>query len=261
VSLKKLLSRLSNVRRMVPDAVSASQDDRLAFTKSGFSAYGEDILVTSWFQHFSIDIRTVRYLDIGAAHPWKINNTFLLYQHGARGVLVEPDPDQATVLAKVRPNDVVLNVGASFDDQRSANLIRLTAGMFNTFSQDQAAFVLSSSHNWNEDQRQEIRDRIEVGLVPVNEIIEKNFGDRGPGFISIDAESKDIDSLRSLDFKKYKPLIVCMEAIRDRSVADEIFLPHGYLFGANTPDNFLYLQDPYGPHWTARARAAQMIEV
>ena len=44
-----------------------------------------------------------------------------------------------------------------------------------------------------------------------------------------------------------------MEAVRDRTVADQIFLPHGYLVAANTPDNFVYMLDPYGPFWRARA--------
>jgi FkbM family methyltransferase len=222
-------------------------------TRTGFSAYGEDIFVISWFNHFSIDLRTVRYLDIGAAHPWKINNTFALYQHGARGVLVEPDPDQAKLLEMTRSGDVVLNAGGAFDDQKSAELIRMTAGVFNTFSDEQAELVVSSSAKWQPDQRQAVRDRIEIPLLTINEIIEKGLKNECPDFISIDAESKDIDIIRKLDLERFRPLIVCMEALRDRTAADQIFLPHGYIVAANTPDNFLYMMDPYGPCWTERA--------
>jgi FkbM family methyltransferase len=225
-------------------------------SRSGFSAYGEDILVISWFQHFGIDLRKVSYLDVGAAHPWRINNTFALYQHGARGVLVEPDPDQAAFLTKSRPGDVVLNVGAAFDDGKTAILTRMTSGVFNTFSEEQVNLVLSSSEKWNEDQRQKVRDRIEVSVVPVNEIIDMHLVRSGPDFVSIDAESKDIDILRSFDFGRYQPLMFCMEAVRDRRIADEIFLPHGYVFASATPDNFLYMKDPFGPSWVAKSSEA-----
>jgi len=186
-------------------------DAALTPCRLGFSAHGEDILVLSWFAHYGIDPATVTYLDIGAAHPWKLSNTFNLYRHGARGVLVEPDPDQAAVLRELRPRDTVLNVGAAFDERRSALLIRMSARGFNTFSQEQAEFVVSSSQNWGAGQRQEIRDRIEVTLVPINDIIERHLHDRAPDFLSIDEESKDLDVLKNLDLNRFKPRIICVK--------------------------------------------------
>ena len=50
-----------------------------------------------------------------------------MYQRGARGILVEPDPQLADLLRKDRPRDVVLNVGAAFDERRSATLKRFNS--------------------------------------------------------------------------------------------------------------------------------------
>jgi len=47
--------------------------------------------------------------------------------------------------------------------------------------------------------------------MPINDIIEKHFGDRGPDFIWIDAESKNVDILNQLDLERYKPKLICFE--------------------------------------------------
>lgn len=221
--------------------------------RAGYSAYGEDTLVLSWFNHFSIDPETITYVDVGAAHPWKLSNTFLFYQHGASGVLVEPDPDQAAVLREIRPRDAVANVGAAFDERRSAKITRFTSRVFNTFSDEQAELVLSSSKGWGPGQEQKIVDRVEVPIIPLGEIVATHMQEYAPDFISIDVESKDLQVLGMLDIAKVKPLTICIEAQRDRTACDSMLLPHGYLQLANTPDNFLYMLDPYGPAWRERA--------
>src|ERR1700722_2901695 len=66
--------------------------------RRSFSAHGEDLLVMGWFAHYGFDLSRVRYVDVGANDPAILSNTFLLYQAGARGVLVEPDPKLAALL-------------------------------------------------------------------------------------------------------------------------------------------------------------------
>ena len=84
------------------ETIRGAQNTRVCRSRLGYPAYGEDILAISWFQHFALDLTAVRYLDIGAAHPWEINNTLAFYLLGAKGVLVEPDPDQAKRLVECR---------------------------------------------------------------------------------------------------------------------------------------------------------------
>jgi FkbM family methyltransferase len=206
--------------------------------EQSYSAAGEDRCVLAWLQvvYGLHDASKIRYCDIGAAHPRTLNNTFALYSRGASGVLVEPDPDQAAVLRQVRPRDTVLNVGASFDDRRSAKLQRFNARVFNTFSPAQARFVTESSKNWQTTQRQRVVDEVEVQLVPVNDILTKHFPE-GPHFISIDAEGVDLPILQSIDFVQFRPKVICVEASAD---FDPVLNPHGYELIARTPDNVIY---------------------
>jgi len=98
-------------------------DDVPSPSDLSYSAAGEDRLVLSWLQviYQLKDASKIRYCDIGAAEPRRLNNTYILYARGASGVLIEPDPGQAQVLQRTRPRDTVLNVGVAFDERRSPN--------------------------------------------------------------------------------------------------------------------------------------------
>jgi FkbM family methyltransferase len=207
-----------------------------------YSAAGEDRLVLSWLQvaYQLYDGANIRYCDIGAAHPARLNNTYALYRIGASGVLIEPDPEQAKVLQEARPRDTVLKVGAAFDDRRSAKLKRFTARVFNTFSTDQANMVVESSKNWKPDQLQEIVDEIEVELVPINSILEEHFPNGEIHFVSIDAEGVDFFILKSIDFERFRPKMICIERSRPPSELNAILSPWGYELISQTPDNAIY---------------------
>ena len=206
-------------------------------TSMSYSAAGEDRIVKAWLETFyHVDVTRMRYLDIGANHPVNINNTYLFYLMGASGVLVEPDPDLCGTLNQTRPRDTVLNAGCAFDERRRATLTRLTARVFNTFSDQHANFVIKSSDNWLAEQQQKIVDQIDIALVPANEILAKHFPD-GVDFISIDAEGVDLQILQSIDLKRFRPKLICVEAWAD---FDSILAPTGYQMVANTPDNMIF---------------------
>ncbi len=206
-----------------------------------YSAAGEDRLVLAWLDvgyHLG-DASKIRYCDIGAADPKRLSNTYLLYERGASGVLVEPDPEQAEVLGKARPRDTVLNVGVAFDERRRATLKRFTARVFNTFSAEQANAVLESSKTWGSDQRQQIVDEVEVSLVPINDILAQHFAG-GIHFVSIDAEGVDFLILKAIDFDRFRPKMICIERSRTTAELDSVLNPHGYQLVSVTPDNAVY---------------------
>jgi FkbM family methyltransferase len=182
--------------------------------------------------------RDIRYLDIGAAEPQRLSNTYLMASVGGSGVLVEPDPVQAEILRVARPMDVVLNVGIAFDDRRHARLYRMTDRVFNTFLREQAELIVEASHrDWKVEQRQEIVDTIDVELVPANTILREHFAE-GLHFLSIDTEGANFDIFRSIDFAAYRPVIVCVEG--GRPACDYERLLDGYLRIGQTPDNLLF---------------------
>lgn len=185
--------------------------------------------------------KEVRYLDVGAAQPVHISNTYAFYRHGARGVLVEPDPAQAAVLRAERPRDVVVNAGAAIDERRELTLTRFTAPVFNTFDEQQAARVVEQSKTWLPEQRQNVVDRITVPMISINTIVEEHCAGAAPHFLSIDAEGCDARILASLDLGRFRPLVICIE--RSGPPPDFASLPPGYRYEqvALLPDNAIYV--------------------
>ncbi len=104
-----------------------------------YSQMGEDLVVEALFGMLGIAPRT--YLDIGAADPIRMNNTYRLYRQGGRGVLVEPNPTFAARLRSARPRDVVLEAGIGTTDRDSADYYIIggpSDGTWNTFSREDA---------------------------------------------------------------------------------------------------------------------------
>lgn len=212
-------------------------------SKRSFAANGEDLLVLGWLRHYGCDLSRIRYVDIGANDPVFLSNTFMLYEAGASGVLVEPDPELAARLRAKRPRDIVVNAGVAFDERRSATLFRLTASGFNTFSRAQADFVVESSRNWGPNDRQEIIGEITVPLIPINEIIAGHT--EAPALVSIDTEGCDLSILRTLDLGLLSrdlqiPHFICAEASASLADFEQILVPAGFELAARTPDNWIF---------------------
>jgi FkbM family methyltransferase len=207
------------------------------FGSRSYSASGEDRLALSWLTvAYGRKPDEITYLDVGANHPRTLSNTFAFYELGGSGVLVEPDPALCKELSRSRPRDTILNVGAAFDERRTAVLTRFSNPVFNTFSATQTETVLRSSANWQTGQRQNISGQVEIPLIPINDILATHFRN-GIDFLSIDAEGVDLPILRSIDLSTHRPKIICIEASDD---FEPILSPAGYEMIARTPDNILY---------------------
>jgi len=214
-------------------------------SKRSFAGNGEDLLVVGWFQHYGCDLSRIRYVDVGANDPVFLSNTFLLYQAGARGVLVEPDPKLAELLRARRPRDIVVNAGVAFDERRSATLFQMTASGFNTFSKAQAEFVAASSHKWHPRDRQEVVGEIAVPLIPLNDIIAEHLGKDAPHFLSVDTEGVDLAIVRTLDpmllnHDPSVPTLICAEASASADEFLKMLGPAGFEMAARTPDNWIF---------------------
>lgn len=198
-----------------------------------------------WFQHYRCDLSRIRYVDVGANDPVFLSNTFLLYQAGARGVLIEPDPKLADRLRAKRPRDIVVNAGVAFDERRSATLFQMTASGFNTFSRAQAEFVVKSSRDWDSNSRQEVVGEITVPLIPINDIIAEHLGKDSPHFLSVDTEGLDLAIIRTLDLAllnadRSVPSLICVEATARADEFLQTLGPGGFEMAARTPDNWIF---------------------
>ena len=59
-------------------------------------------------------------------------------------------------------------------------------------------------------------------------------------FVSIDAEGVDFFILKSIDFERFRPKLICIERSRPPSEFNAILSPWGYELISQTPDNAIY---------------------
>lgn len=247
--LKRILKRVSTQgqRAFVSkhannflDLVAPSCERQLL--RASFSAWGEDRIIDAWLTIKGVPPASIRYLDVGAAYPVFLSNTYLFYRAGGKGVLVEPDPSQGTELSAVRPRDTLLPVGVTHTGQRKASLIQMSSPVFNTFVQSFADKAVEQSKGWADYQRQEITGRVEVDLVSMNEILSQHFSTGDLHILSIDVEGMDFQLLASVDFGRFLPWAICAEVAVPKEQFLELLAPHGYTLVAVTPDNYVFFR-------------------
>ena len=188
--------------------------------KFTYAQQGEDVALWQ-ILHNVLGIEHPTYMDIGAHHPVINNNTYLFYARGAHGVLVEPNPALHRVLEQLRPRDVLVRAGIGVSAQAEADFYIIGGsedGQLNTFSREQAEALVAQSSG-----RYRIERVLKIPLLGINDLMRKHWNGP-PNLLSIDTEGFDLPILRSLDFKRLRPDVVCAETleISGRRVIGEI---------------------------------------
>ena len=173
-----------------------------AIDRVSYSQCGEDLLIQYLFNSLGID--KIAYLDIGAHHPSYLSNTYYFYLKGHRGVCIEPDASLAPAFGKQRAGDRLLNIGIA-PEEGIADFYVMSRPTLNTFSRTEAERFASYGN-------QRIERVVAVPIRNINTVIAEEFG-RAPNLLSLDVEGLDLPILRSLDFEKFAPDVVCVETL------------------------------------------------
>lgn len=143
------------------------------------------------------------FVDVGANHPFRMSNTAMFYEHGWRGIAIDPNPQFATEYAALRPEDTFVNCGVS-DRPGTLSYFEFEEPLYNTFDADRAETV--NKHY------SALAGTREVKVRPLREIL----GDVWPNgksirVLSIDCEGMDCEVIASHDFEKYPTDFICVE--------------------------------------------------
>ena len=175
------------------------------FNKKTYSQSGEDSIIMYIMAMKGISLSDCSYLDLGANHPKSMSNTYFFYEQGARGVLVEANPNLVTELKNERSGDIILNKCIS--DKSGEKLD------FNILNLDGLSRVGDVSDILLENPDAYIEDTIQLETISVNDIIEKYFNSETPLILNLDIEGLERKILDSMDFEKYRPMIMIIEMI------------------------------------------------
>jgi FkbM family methyltransferase len=215
------------------------------------SQAGEDKIVEYLFS--SMGISQISYIDIGANDPVGCNNTYLFYQKGNKGVLVEPDFDFYKLIKDVRPQDLVINAAISNEANKEANFYVFDLPALNTLSAEEAS-VRSKSGVYKLIETRKIK------LITVENIIKEYLNNGLPDLISLDVEGFDYLILDSFDFEKYPVPVWIVETCeysenhikpKVTSIID-LMLSKGYFIFADTYINTIFVSSTWFENYNAK---------
>ena len=171
--------------------------------RMSFSQLGEDSII--W--HLVREHRNDRgiYVDVGAFDPTRYSNTLLLHKAGWRGVNIDPNPETIARFQAARPGDSNVCAAVSNVERRVDYLVypgKATNRIVESMSSE-AASVLGEIP---------LR-RIPMTTRTLSAILSETVASgQKIDLLNIDCEGEDLNVLESLDWTRWSPRIVCVEA-------------------------------------------------
>ncbi|MBR1773115.1 MAG: hypothetical protein IJ749_04380 [Eubacterium sp.] len=154
-----------------------------------FGESNEDAVIMLLLSRLGISLKDARYLEIGTNDPVRHNNSFSLYQNGARGVLVDAFPMVGVLSQIIRPEDKFINCAVS--DKSGENVV------FYACESSAYSSLDEEHHKQYENQRLNRVREISVPMIGINELI--NMCGFVPNVLLCDAEGFDERIVRGIE--------------------------------------------------------------
>ncbi len=171
-----------------------------------FSQEGEDLLLSRILDGRPPGV----FVDVGAHHPFRFSNTYLLYRSGWRGVNIDATPGSMEAFRRFRPEDINIECFVG-DTDGERTLVLYNEPALNTGS---AAMV--ASRGFTPDSRYRRVGETTVRVRPLRSLLEEHLP---PGaritVMNIDVEGAELDVLRSNDWERFRPEIMLVEQVVD----------------------------------------------
>lgn len=146
------------------------------------------------------------YVDIGAHHPVKYSNTYLLYQSGWHGINIDPLPGSMLLFNEMRPLDINLEV-CVFDSEQIVKYYSFDEPAYNTLSSERAEEVVSKNYA----QLQRVED---IKAEPLWSIFSRNIPvGQCIDLMTVDVETMELQVLKTNDWEKYVPKLIVIESL------------------------------------------------
>jgi FkbM family methyltransferase len=176
------------------------------FAQISYAQEGEDILLERLFQ----GVKTGFFVDVGAHHPRRFSNTYLLYLRGWRGINIDPLPGTKLNFDRERPEDINLEMGVSEKEQKLI-YYSFNEPALNTFDKKEAERK-DGAHNG----LFVIEKQMEIDTRPLATILDTYLtAGKEIDLLTIDVEGLDSEVLNSNNWDKYRPKFILVEELRN----------------------------------------------
>ena len=178
--------------------------EKFFFKRKTYSQSGEDIFIEAYMKRHNI--KNGKYVDVGAFHPIKYSNTCLLFNKGWSGINIDLNPTSIDYFKILRPKDKNVCCAISNKEKKTRIFINNIFSPLNTISRKHAS-------RFNFDSKNELQ--FFTKSRKFNNIVKKKFN-----FLNIDIEGLDYQVLKSINFNKYRPNLICIEILDKKKLKD-----------------------------------------
>ena len=200
-----------------------------------FSQSKEDLDIRKWFEG-----ETGFYVDVGAGDPILGSNSYFFYRNGWRGYVIDPLKLNASTLKLFRKHDQVFQ-----------NAIGLP-GNLKLWIFEPSQYTTSSELV--------ARDLITLKTVKFKKVLDLKSrklsgfdlqaNPSEPCFLSIDVEGAELDVLKTNDWKRFKPRLICIEswpgeANINKNKIEKLLEDQGYIKRSTTGLSTIYIAKSY----------------
>ena len=141
-------------------------------------------------------------MDLGAYHPMKYNNTYLLYKLGWRGINIDLNQTSIDMFNIVRKEDTNICTLISDEAENEKTIY---------FEHN---FSAVSSLNFSEG----LNKKMIMKTNKFDNIVKDKFD-----FLNIDLEDHDYQVLKTIDLNRYQPSLICIEILEGSRNKENIY--------------------------------------
>jgi len=169
------------------------------YPRRSWSQAGEDLLLLDL-----LELASDRgfYVDVGAFHPRFGSNTYALYRRGWRGINIDARPGSMAQFRRDRPRDTNLEFGVGTNVARS-EFFEFVEDELSTLDEERASALIGTGHV--------LLRKIEIDLRPLANVLTDFHVSPNFELLSVDCEGRDLDVLRSNDWRRFRPKTIIAE--------------------------------------------------
>tara|TARA_B110000967_G_C18754346_1_gene494533 strand:- start:255 stop:962 length:708 start_codon:yes stop_codon:yes gene_type:complete len=176
------------------------------FKKKSYAMDGEDIAIQKYVKHTNNGF----YVDIGSHHPLQRSNTYLLYQTGWHGINVDINDFTLDLFNHLRPDDI--NIQSAISDYN---------GDIDFYYQKNFSQLNTTDINWAKENFRNNFQTKKIKCQTFNNLLDQTkYKNQKINFLNIDVEGAEMKVLKSLNFNKYNPEVICIEILGYRHLSN-----------------------------------------
>lgn len=166
-----------------------------------YSQGGEDAIVSKTFSYLLPTERGF-YVDIGAYHPFKHSNTYILYKAGWRGINIDPRPGFKALFDRYRNKDINIEAGIAAENGKMTYYILDEDSTMNSFSKENLVKL---------GVFEQVKRSIDVPVFTLSTLLAQYSDIKVVNYLNIDAEGFEMEILAGLDLGAMMPKVISIE--------------------------------------------------